>query len=87
MQRLSWIKPTANGDVMGKNLLEVLPRLKEKDCKIIKLAVDKCGSKPMHELPLYCRKRAIAAVLKLSKVCGYGTAAIHATLKKLMRPS
>jgi hypothetical protein len=76
------------GDVMAENLLRVWRRLKEKDHKIIKLAVDKCGANPIPEdaLPLYSRKRAIVAVLKLSKVCGYGTTAIHATLKKLMRP-
>jgi hypothetical protein len=62
-----------------------MPRLRKKDREIIKLAVEKCGSSPISEraIPLLNRKRAIAAVCKLSKVCGYGTTAIRTTLKKL----
>jgi hypothetical protein len=69
----------------GGNLLAVAGRLGKKDREIIELAMEKCGSGPIHEdaVPLLSRKRAIAAVCKLSKVCGYGTAAIRATLKKL----
>jgi hypothetical protein len=64
----------------------VLPRLGKKDCEILKLAVEKCDPNPIteRELPLLGHKRAIAAVRTLSKVCGYGTTTIHATLKKLM---
>jgi hypothetical protein len=66
----------------------VLPRLRKKDREIIKLAMEKCGSSPIseNEIPLLNRKRAIAAVFKLSKVCGYGITAIRTTLKKLIRP-
>jgi len=79
MRRHGSIKRSARGG----NLLGV--RLTKKDREIIRLAMEKCGSNSIHEdaVPLLSRKRAIAAVCKLSKVCGYGTAAIRATLKKL----
>jgi hypothetical protein len=83
MRRQGSIKRSAKGG----NLLRLLPRLGKKDCEIIKVAMEKCGPNPIseRELPLLGHKRAIAAVRTLSKVCGYGTTAIHATLKKLMR--
>jgi hypothetical protein len=81
------ISPVRN--VMAENLLPVLSHLSDKDLKIIKLAVDKCGSNlaptPESALPFLCREHVIDALRKLSMVCGYGTTAVHATLKKLQR--
>jgi hypothetical protein len=81
------------GDVMAaENLLKVWPHLRENDRKMIKVAVDKCGSKynlaptTERELPLLPLERVIKAVRDLSMVCGYETTAVHATLKKLTRP-
>jgi hypothetical protein len=84
MRRPSSIRRSARGG----NLLVVMARLTKKDREIVRLAMEKCGSNSIPEkaVPLLSRKRAIAAVCKLSKVCGYGTAAIRATLKKLLRP-
>jgi hypothetical protein len=81
------LKPSKAVNQTGEsNLLEVLPRLSEKDLKIIKIAMDSCGEPtPERLLPLLKRKRVIAALRKLSRVCGYGTTAVHATLKKLMQ--
>ena len=69
------------------NLLLVWPHLGKKGREIVKVAMETCDPNPIPEqaLPFLGHKRDIAAVRKLSKVCGYGTTAIHATLKKLMR--